>query len=199
MRIRVLWLILPLFLAACGAVSKWAPDDEVARAKYSPGGPATLTLFTVISNRSNSGAHLGLMINGSQRVLFDPAGTWWSPSVPERNDVHYGITDRVLEYYIDYHTRETYRTVIQTIEVSPEVAEMAIREVQAYGAVPKAFCTKSITAILVKLPGFENVKSSFFPKNMMRQFRQFPGVTERVVYDDDADDNTALLVAQQSN
>ena len=199
MRKLLLGLMLPILLAACGAEPKWAPEDEVHNAVYRDTGPTTLTLFTVISNRSNAGAHLGLMVNGSQRVLFDPAGTWWHPSIPERNDVHYGITPRVLNFYIDYHTRETYRTVVHTIEVSPAVAEAAIREVQAYGAVPKAFCTKSITEILAGLPGFEGMKSSFYPKKAMAQFAKYSGVTERIVYDDDTDDNHGMLAKQHTS
>ncbi len=199
MRNLLLVLMLPVFLAACGAESKWAPDEDVQRAIYRHDGPASITLFTVISNRSNAGAHAGLMINGSQRILFDPAGTWWSPSIPERNDVHFGITPRVLSYYIDYHTRETYHTVMQTIEVSPEVAEAAIRAVQAHGAAPKAYCTQSITTILQALPGFERIKTTFYPKKAMQQFSRIPGVKEHTVYDDDADDNSGLLLAQQKN
>lgn len=199
MRKLILWLMLPVFLAACGAESKWAPDEDVQRVKYRHGAPPSLTLFTVISNRTNAGAHAGLMINGSQRILFDPAGTWWSPSIPERNDVHYGINPRVLSYYIDYHTRETFRTVMQTVEVSPEVAEAAIRAVQAHGAAPKSYCTQSITTVLKGLPGFEGIKTTFFPLKAMEQFSKIPGVKSHTVYDDDADDNSGLLQAQQNN
>lgn len=199
MRNILLWLMLPVFLAACGAESKWASIEDVQRVKYRHDGPPSLTLFTVISNRSNGGAHAGLMINGSQRILFDPAGTWWSPSIPERNDVHYGINPRVLSYYIDYHTRETFRTVMQTVEVSPEVAEAAIAAAQAHGAAPKAYCTQSITTILKGLPGFEAINTTFYPLKAMKQFSQIPGVKEHTVYDDDADDNSGLLQAQQNN
>jgi len=199
MRNLLLVFMLPVFLAACGAEPKWAPDVDVQQAIYRHNGPTSITLFTVISNRSNAGAHAGLMINGSQRILFDPAGTWWSPSIPERNDVHFGITPRVLSYYIDYHTRETFHTVMQTIEVSPEVAEAAIRAVQVHGAAPKAYCTQSITTVLQALPGFEGIKTTFYPKKAMQQFSRIPGVKEHTVYDDDADDNSGLLLAQQQN
>ncbi|WP_457649970.1 hypothetical protein [Profundibacter sp.] len=199
MRKLLLGLMLPLILAACGAEPKWAPTEDVQQVRYHHDGPPSITLFTVISNRTGSGAHSGLMINGRQRVLFDPAGTWWSPSIPERNDVHYGITPHVLSYYIDYHTRETYHTVMQTVEVSPEVAEMAIRAVEAYGAVSKAHCAKSITSILRTLPGFEGIKETYYPKKLMAQFSRIPGVKEHTVYDDDEDDNSGLLKEQQKN
>ncbi len=196
MRKFFLVLLLPLFLAACGAEPIWAPDAEVARANYRFDGPTKLTLFTVINNRSNSGAHSALMINASQRVIFDPAGTWKHHSIPERNDVQYGITPRVLEYYVDYHARTTYRVVMQEIEVSPAVAEMALRLVQANGAVPKAYCARSLSSILRQLPGFESIKVTFFPKRIMRDFAKIPGVKERVIYDNDDDDHSALLTAQ---
>jgi predicted small lipoprotein YifL len=70
-------------LAACGAEPIWAPDDAVATARYEHPGPTSITLYTVLSTRSGAGAHAGLLINGSQRVLFDPAGTWRHPRLPE--------------------------------------------------------------------------------------------------------------------
>ena len=95
-----------LTLAACGSAEpKWAPDKAVAEARYQAPGPKTITLFTVLSTRNGSGAHAGLMINGSQRVMFDPAGTWYHPSVPERNDVHFGMTPKMVDFYIDYHVK----------------------------------------------------------------------------------------------
>ncbi|SFR37598.1 hypothetical protein [Litoreibacter janthinus] len=185
------WLLA--LLAACGAESVWAPDEEIRAKAYRHAGPATLTLITVINNRSGAGGHTGLLINGSQRVVWDPAGTWWSPNAPERNDLHYGMTDRMVDVYVDYHTRETYHTVLQEVQVSPEVAELAIKEAASYGAVPKASCSQSTSAILGRLPGFESIKSTFFPVKTMEAFAKFPGVKTRKVYDDDPDDNSAKL------
>lgn len=180
-------------LAACGAESIVAPEVDVQRAAYTHPGPKTLTLITVINNRSGQGGHTGLLINGSQRVVWDPAGTWWSPNAPEQNDLHYGMTPRMVDVYVDYHTRVTYRTVLQTIEVSPEVAEMAIREAAAYGAVPKAACSLSTSQILGRLPGFSSIRTSYFPVKTMEAFAKLPGVTTRTVYDEDADDNSDKL------
>ncbi len=198
MRKLLLILSLPVLLAACGltAEPKWSPDNEVAAATYRHDGPPSISLYTVINNTSGSGAHSALLVNGSQRVMFDPAGTWWHPQIPERNDVHFGITPRVLAFYEDYHTRVTYRTVVQTVEVSPQVAEMALRAVQEYGAVPKAQCARSVTAILGGLPGFETIPQSWFPKATMNSFANLPGVRTQTLRDDDSDDNSALLARQ---
>lgn len=180
-------------LSACGADKVWAPDDQVEAARYVDDGPPTLTLFTVVSNGNGSGAHSALMVSGSQRVLFDPAGSWRHPYLPERHDVHFGINDAAVDFYIDYHARVTYHVVRQDIVVSPEVAEMALRLVRENGAVPKAMCSSSVTAILRQLPGFESIPQSPFPKRPMKAFGQLPGVVETVTYDDDPEENGYIL------
>lgn len=185
------WLVA--VLAACGAEPIWAPDEDIRANAYRHNGPASITLITVINNRSGAGGHTGLLINGSQRVVWDPAGTWWNPNAPERNDLHYGMTDRMVDVYVDYHTRETYHTVLQELQVSPEVAELALKEAAAYGAVPKASCSQSTSVILRKLPGFESIKTTFFPLKTMETFAKFPNVKTRKVYDDDPDNNSAKL------
>lgn len=194
---RILMCLAALFtLAACGAEPTWAPDDAVSRAAYVHGEPPSITLFTVLNNTSNAGEHSALMINASQRVMFDPAGTWRHPNVPERNDVHFGITPKMVDFYIDYHARENFRVVEQTIFVSPEVAELALQRVKAYGPVPKAQCAASTSSVLRGLPGFASIPRTIGPKRVMRAFGQLPGVTERVITDDDANQNHGVLLVQ---
>ncbi len=189
-------LLALLTLAACGAEPVWAPEERVQAARYVHDGPPSISLFTVINNRSNAGAHSGLMINGTERIMFDPAGTWQHPRIPERNDVHYGITPRIVNFYIDYHARETFRVVEQTVIVSPGVAALVAQRAKAYGAVPKAQCAKSVTEILRGVPGFENVRSSWYPNKIMDDFAKIPGVTTRVIRDEDADKNHGVLLVQ---
>ena len=95
----ILALMLPLILAACGAESVWAPDEEVQRAIYRSDAPPSITVFTVVSTSNGSGGHSSLLINGSQRLLFDPAGTFNHPQLPERNDVLFGMKDAAVEFY----------------------------------------------------------------------------------------------------
>lgn len=185
-------------LAACGGPAEpvWAPDAEVQKYAYRHDGPPSLTLYTVISTGNGSGGHSALMVNASQRVLFDPAGTFKMSTAPERNDVIYGVTPRVESVYIDYHARVTFYVVRQEIVVSPEVAEMALRAVQDYGAVPKAQCGLSISRILHRLPGFESVPISYFPKSAMKAFDRLGAGPGRIITDDDADDNHGVLFRQ---
>ena len=190
----IMALSLMLSLAACGGADNvWASDEAVSRAKYRHSGAPMISLITVISNKSGAGAHSAILINGSERLIFDPAGTWHHPNLPERHDVHHGMTDKAVDFYIDYHARVTYHVVRQDVVVSPQVAEMAIRAVQRYGAVPKAQCASSTSAILRSLPGFQFISSSMFPKKVMQQFATLPGVTERKYYDDDPEENGEIL------
>lgn len=197
MRRNLILLALCGALAACGAAEPtWAPDEAVAKARYVHDGPPAITLFTVISNSNQSGAHSGLMINGSQRIMFDPAGSWKLPRLAERNDVHFGMTEKMVNFYIDYHARETYNVVEQTVQVPAGVAELVMQRAMAYGAVPKAHCTDSISEILHGVPGFETLPTTMFPKTFMKAFGRLPGVTERTITDDDADDNHGILMVQ---
>lgn len=195
---RNLFLCLALIvLTACGAAEpKWAPDADVARATYVHDGPPSITLFTVTSTTNGSGAHSGLLINGSQRVMFDPAGTWMHPGLPERNDLHFGLTPKMVNFYIDYHARETFDVHEQTVIVSPQVAELVMQRAMGYGAVPKANCARSISSILSDVPGFESLPTTYFPNKLMRAFAKLPGVTQRTITDTDADNNHGVLLVQ---
>lgn len=195
----ILALVAVLTLGACVGESKWATDEAVAQARYVHDGPPAITLFTVLSTRDGSGAHSGLMINGSERIMFDPAGTWYHPNLPERNDVHFGMTPKMVAFYIDYHARETFDVIEQTVIVSPGVAELVAQRAKAYGAVPKAQCTNSISSILRDVPGFESLPATWYPGRFMEAFAKLPGVTSRKITDLDADDNHGVLLVQTND
>lgn len=193
-RLFLLFLTL-LGLAACGAADPvWAPDEAVERARYSSSGPPTLTLFTVVNVDSGNGGHSSLLISApSERVLFDPSGSFSHPRLPERNDVIHGMTDSAVDFYIDYHSRESWRVVRQDLVVPADVAEKALRLAKDYGAVPNAFCANSITKILQQLPGFESIKTTMFPVSLQENFAQFAGVVTQEYHDNDPDNNGYIL------
>ena len=189
-------LAVPLALAGCAAEPVWAPDEVVSQARYIPGGPAKIQLLTMISNRNGSGGHTALLIDGPERVLFDPAGSWRHPMAPERNDVLYGMSPQLYDFYMDYHARETYHVVVQELDISPGQAAALIELVEAYGPVPPAQCSTAVSTALMQVPGFEAMSRNVFPTRTMAQFATIPGVRESRIYDDDADDNYELLNAQ---
>jgi hypothetical protein len=190
----ILAFVALLGLTAC-AEPTWAPQADVDAARFVAGPPTSITLYTVMNKRSGSGAHSAILVNASERVIFDPAGTWRHPRVPERNDVHFGMTDKAIAFYIDYHARETFDVIEQTVLVSPEVAELVLQEVKAYGAVPKAMCTTATSSVL-RAAGFQSLPSTMFPKQLSKPFGELPGVSTRVITDDDDDSNHGVLLVQ---
>lgn len=193
-------LLLAIVLLAGCAKSVIAPEEAVQAAAYRAPGPDTLTLFTMVNNRSGGGGHSALMINGpAERVIFDPAGTWWHRTAPERNDVIHGITPTMLDFYIGYHARETYRVEMHTIEVSPEVAARARAAAVANGAVPNAMCARATSAVLRQTPGFEDIPSTLFPITLMEAFAARPGVRHQTIREEDGAENRAVLAAQQAS
>lgn len=166
----------PLALAGCAAQRVWAPDDALARYRYVSGNPASLTLLTVKNVNSGNGAHSALLVDGSQRVLFDPAGTFKADTVPERNDLLYGFSPAVERAYLSYHARADYFVVVQTVSVPAPVAERALRLVQDSGPVAKANCTRVTSALLQDIPGFESLGRTWFPDNLAEDFGTLPGV-----------------------
>ncbi|WP_238928700.1 polysaccharide deacetylase family protein [Alexandriicola marinus] len=168
---------LPLAVSGCGAPSVWADQEFVQSKVYRHPGPTALTLFTMKNVGTENGAHTGLMVSASQRVIFDPAGTFGHETIPERNDVHFGITPRILDFYRTYHARETYFVIEQYVEVTPEQAEQALRLVIENGPVPKAQCTRSTSSILMRISGFEGrFRPSLFPNGLHDQFAKLPNV-----------------------
>lgn len=193
---------LALPLVACATPEQNRPNatpQQVADAIYRHDGPPALTLYTMISNTSGSGAHTSLMINApSQRVVFDPAGSVGLSAMPEIDDVLYGITPQIKEYYERAHARNTYHVRIQRIEVPAATAELALRRVQANGKVAPAACTTVTSRILSELPGFESIRQVVFPNKLADQFAKLPGVTERKLFENDADDKTLAEAAAEA-
>ena len=185
MRLAGLALLALVGLAGC-AERVYAPQAEVAARAWAEPGPPSITLVTVISNRDGSGGHSALVISGSQRVVFDPAGTWRHPLAPERGDVLHGMTPAMLDIYVDYHARPAYHVVMQRVPVSPETAERALRLVRDHGPASKATCARAVSGLLRDM-GFEDVGGSWFPTRIRRDFARVPGVEETVIFDDTRD------------
>lgn len=188
----LLCMMVPLLLAACAAQPVWAPDDAVKKAVYRSGNPPSVTLITVIGTTTGAGGHTGLMIDGSQRVLFDPAGSWYYPTVPERNDVDYGITDRMHKFYIEYHARDVWFVREQTVPVTLQQADQLIAAAEAYGAVPKMFCAYATSGVLRQVAGFESLPHTMMPVHLSKAFAKLPGVVTKDHYANDADIQTGI-------
>ena len=198
-------LLALLGLAACGVDRTFDPQDKVDAARFVEGPPTYIILYTGINDRNGSGAHSALLINASQRVLFDPAGTYIHPKAPIQNDVHFGITDAVLASFVDYHARDSATEKFSVIErklyVSPQTAELILQRVRANGPVPKAQCAQSISAILRGIPGFESIPSTMFPIKLGEGFAKLPGVQTRMITEENdmSEQHNVIFVDKDGN
>ena len=182
MMIRLLTSFLALILlVGCTADHKWASDADVARARYVDPNPAYITLFTSINTRTKAGVHSAILINGTERVLYDPAGSWDQPAAPERGDLRYGMTPQMLANYSDFQGTAPFELIQQTIFVTPEVAEQIKQAAIAHGSANKAACTNALGQVLRTAPQFASLPSTLFPKRMSLAFAQLPGVQTRVI------------------
>lgn len=136
--LRALAVMALFVLTACGADNVWSDDAKIMQARYVAPAPTSITLFTVINEKNGSGAHSALLVNGSEQVLFDPAGSMKIATMPERHDVLYGATPRMVSAFVDYHVRPAFRMTEQKMIVSPEIAELILAKVKSNGSVPKA-------------------------------------------------------------
>ncbi|MGR3484184.1 MAG: hypothetical protein ACU0BF_02485 [Paracoccaceae bacterium] len=176
-------------LTGCGAAEpRWAPQAQVAAARYVHPGPPTLTLYTMRRVDGDGGEHTGLMISGRERALYDPAGTFGHPSLPERNDLHFGMTPAAERAYLSYHARTSYYVEIQRIAVSMAQADRAFAAVAAEGAAPKANCAVFTGRALRQVPGFEDIRPTWFPGTLAERFGNRPGVEQTFYRETDSDD-----------
>lgn len=178
----------PLALTACTASEVWAPDTLVSQYIYREEGPKYLTLYTMKNVGSGNGAHSALLINASQRVIFDPAGSWVQEQMPERNDVLFGVSPRLESYYVSFHARVTFYVIGQRISVTPDVAEQALNLALAAGPAPQGNCSRFTSRLLRQLPGFESIGQTWFPNNLSDTFATLPGVETREYRENDSDD-----------
>lgn len=187
-RILIACLLAATVAGCAGSQRPQADPSEIVSRSYRDPGPSTLTLYTMINTRTGSGAHTSLMIGGSERVIFDPAGSFRADVVPVRDDVLYGITPAVEQAYRSSHARESHYARVQTIQVSPQQAEIALQLAKQSGPVAGAFCANSTARLLQQVPGFEQIDVTFYPVKLSDQFGQLPGVvTEDYRENDDAD------------
>ena len=187
---RFFCLAAPAFLAGCSTKKRvFADQSDVVRAFAPNAGPPRLEIFSSFNVGSAYGAHSAMFIHTDQSVVFDPAGTFAHSTLPEQHDVIYGMRPAARQAFIDYHTRATYWTTMQTFEVPAQTAAFVMQEVRKEGPVADALCTRSITSVLARAPGMPYpIKTVWFPDRLHDQLLDKPGVTRlEFRQSDDAD------------
>ncbi|MEM9791321.1 MAG: hypothetical protein AAF848_00155 [Pseudomonadota bacterium] len=174
---------LVLLLAAC-AVEEGATAVEIASKRYVSVENPYIEIVSMVERRSERAAHTAMIINASQRVIYDPAGTFQHEDLVERGDIHYGANDRMVSYYERYHARFSHYVHVQRIVVSAEVAERVLKRAQAQGPSPKMFCAVHAASVLNDSLGTSFARS-FFPEDLRRSVARMPGVIDRYRYEED--------------
>lgn len=181
-------LLAAAFLAGCEIYDPATPE-EIAQAVYVSPEPSSVTLLSMVSTRSGRSAHSALLINGSQQVLYDPAGTFTHPDLPRAGDMHYGMTPKYVRYYKDYHARFGYFVQAQKVEVDRATADRIIAQAQAQGKTLKMHCAIAIAGALRGVPPFQDVRTSYFPEGARKDFARIAGVEDSYTYGDDVGKN----------
>lgn len=182
---------LILALVALAGCEFYTPADpsEIAAARYASPDPPSVTLLSMVNQRNGRSAHSALLINGSQQVLYDPAGTFSHPALPRRGDIHYGMTPRYVDYYERYHARFSHFVEAQTVPISRGDADRLIANAQAEGKTLKMHCALAVADVLEPVPPFQGVPHSYFPEALRRDFATKRGVTNRFIFEDDIGQN----------
>ena len=180
---------LGLLTAGCASNSGTAPAEAITAAAFSNPEPASVSLITMVNASSGFGEHSALLSNGSQQVIYDPAGSFRHSDLPRRNDMVYGITPRYARYYFSYHARFGYYVKVQTLEISREEADAIITHAQARGHVPKLFCATAVSDVLNDFPQFADIPVTFFPGAIMKRVARNDAVNTLIVREDDIGQN----------
>lgn len=189
-------LACAVVLSACGG-RQWASDEAVQAARYSNGGAPELTLVTIINYTTKRGDHTALFINGSERVVFDPAGSWSLAAIPERNDVHFGMSPAAGASFFASHVRPSHYARVQRLVVSPEIAAQAQALALASGPVGPARCALATSGLLRQMPGFGDIRSTWFPHVLSEDFGRIAGVMSFELHHDSAEYQADLLAVQR--
>ncbi|MEM8730994.1 MAG: hypothetical protein AAGF79_13865 [Pseudomonadota bacterium] len=182
-------LIVGLLLAAvsgCTALAPYASDEEIAAVAFRNSGQSSITVLTVINTTSGSGSHSALLIDGPQRIIFDPAGSFQYDLIPERNDVLFGITPRAEQIYKSSHASEQRYIQIQKIALTDAQAQVAYQTALNWGASPAAYCTQATSGVLRSIPGFEAIQPTWYPRQLAEQVSRIPGVQQEIYSEGDS-------------
>lgn len=187
---RIGLVLVALVLGGCaGFEQKNSSGAEIAASRHVSNDAPYVSLVTMISTKSGDGAHSALLVNGSQVALYDPAGTFKYPGVPERGDVLYGITPTVKTVYESYHARDSHYVLEQRLPVTREFADAVISRMEAQGPSSKMHCAVHTSEILRSFDIWSDVPQTYYPGKIVEAFGQLPGVTTRKYTEQDTGQN----------
>ena len=186
---RAIGLIVLLGIISACAEHIVSDPDTVAAVRYKSDEAPYVELVTMVKKSTGKGAHSALIINASERVIFDPAGTFQHEELAEVEDVHHGATDRLVSYYQRYHARFSHFVHVQRVYLDPPTAERLLLRARSNGAVGKMFCSNETAEVMKSIPQFAFFRTSMFPENLRVDMAKVSNVEDSYVYEDDDGQN----------
>ncbi|MCC5969617.1 MAG: hypothetical protein JJU15_06680 [Pararhodobacter sp.] len=158
-------------LPGCAGVVFGRPGPFAPR--YTHDGPSRLRIAVFEVEPIDFMMHTGLIIyTPDDRVLYDPGGFWRDPRAVRRLDVTRGFSPELEASYLSrsslLSSADIWTLHLWETEVPDAVALQAVeiaesREPYCFGG-----CAYGVSSLLRELPGFEGVRTSLIPANLVR-------------------------------
>jgi hypothetical protein len=180
-----------LLLAGCGGLDPSADADLLqelrAETSYFPDNAPPSATLLLSEHKGGSGAvHAALVITGSERVIYDPSGSFTHPDTRRLGDVVYGASDPVVEMFALHNADKDHDAMMRRIPLSAEEAEQMLARARSRGGAMPGYCAKSVADVMRAAPRFAAMRDTFWPSNVLEDFVQFGPVETRVVSDTDS-------------
>ena len=190
MNIRnIIVISMMVLLSACADFENDDPAVVSSRAYVSEEAPF-VALLTMVNENGNSGEHSGILINASQTVLYDPAGSFrYEQQLARSRDIHYGMSPTMVDYYQRYHARFGYYVVTQKIYISAEEAEALFRKANEIGTTGQLRCGLSASSVLNSIPRFANIPTTYWPGKIMNAMAEVSGIETSYTRENDVGQN----------
>ena len=190
MNIRsIIAISMMVVLSACADFENDDPAVVSSRMYVSEEAPF-VALLTMVNESGDYGEHSGILINASQTVLYDPAGSFrYEEELARSRDIHYGMSPRMVDYYKRYHARFGYYVVSQKIYITAEEAEALFREANRIGTTGQLRCGLSASSVLNSIPRFANIPTTYWPGKIMDAMAEVPGIETSYTRENDIGQN----------
>ncbi len=183
--------VVACLLTGCAGVDLTTDAEFIkelrAETSYLPVNAPPSTTLVLAEHKGGSGAvHAALIVTGSERLIYDPSGSFTHPDTRRYGDVVYGASDDIVELFALHNADKNHDAVMRTIALQPEEAETMLDAARTHGGAMPGFCAKSVASVLRSVPRFASMRDTFWPSNVQQDFESIAPVAIRSVTDTDS-------------
>ncbi len=178
-------------LAGCAGIDPTTDAEFIkelrAETSYLPVNAPPSTTLVLAEHKGGSGAvHAALIVTGSERLIYDPSGSFTHPDTRRYGDVVYGASDEIVELFALHNADRNHDAVMRTIALESDEAEILLNSARTHGGAMPGFCAKSVASVLRSVPRFASMRDTFWPSNVQQDFENVSPVEIRSVSDTDS-------------